>query len=158
MKIYPVILVIYLEPAFYSDDPFNRLKNDYFSPVEETDLNNEWRDFRIEILIDRRFRRYGRDKKIIEYLVKWKGYGPEFNEWYGEDLLNNAVDLILEYESRKDTDPERIAYLRKLIADQDADDVFTSNNNASTPNINVSLPVKRGSGRLKGFKNKKTES
>ena len=72
-------------------------------------------------------------------------------------MLDNAVDLMLEYESRKDTDPERIAYLRKLIADQDADDASTSNNNASTPNTNASLPVKRGPGRPKGSKNKKTE-
>jgi hypothetical protein len=65
---------------------------------------------------------------------------------------------MLEYESRKDTDPERIAYLRKLIADQDADDVSTSNNDASTPNTNVSLLVKRGPGRPKDSKNKKTKS
>jgi hypothetical protein len=70
MKIYPIVLITHLEPAFYSDDPFNRLKNDHPPPVEETDLNDEWRGFRIETLIDRRLRRYGRDKKIIEYLVK----------------------------------------------------------------------------------------
>ena len=157
MKIHPVVSVTHLEPAPHGDDPFNRPKDDPPPPVEETDLNDEWRGFRIETLIDRRLRRYGRGKKIIEYLVKWKGYGPEFNEWYGEDLLDNAVDLMLEYESRKDTDPERIAYLRKLIADQDADDASTSNNNASTPNTNASLPVKRGPGRPKGSKNKKTE-
>jgi hypothetical protein len=94
IKIYPVILITYLEPVSHGDNLFNRLKNDYFPPVEKTELNNEWRDFRIEILIDRRLRYYGRDKKIIEYLVKWKGYGPEFNEWYGEDLLDNAIDLM----------------------------------------------------------------
>ena len=63
---------------------------------------------------------------------------------------------MLEYESRKDTDPERITYFRKLIADQDVDDVFTSNNNAFTPNTNVFLPVKRDPDRLKNSKNKKT--
>jgi hypothetical protein len=41
IKIYPVILVTYLEPAFYGDDPFNRLKDNYFPPVEKTDLNDE---------------------------------------------------------------------------------------------------------------------
>lgn len=80
IKIHPVILIIYLEPAFYGDNPFNRLKDDHSPPVEKTDYNNEWRDFRIETLIDRRLRRYERGKKIIEYLVKWKGYGLEFNE------------------------------------------------------------------------------
>jgi hypothetical protein len=70
IKIYLIILVIYLEPVLYGDDFFNRLKNNYFPPVEKADFNDEWRNFRIETLTDRRFRRYGRDKKIIEYLVK----------------------------------------------------------------------------------------
>ena len=65
---------------------------------------------------------------------------------------------MLEYESRKDTNPERIIYLRKLIVDQDANNAFTSNNNAFTPNTNTSLSVKRGPGRPKDSKNKKTES
>ena len=65
---------------------------------------------------------------------------------------------MLKYESRKNTNPERITYFRKLIADQDVDDVFTSNNNAFTPNTNTSLSVKRGPGRPKDSKNKKTES
>jgi hypothetical protein len=70
IKIYSVISVIHLEPVSYSDNPFNRLKNDHLPPVEKIDLNNEWRSFRIETLINRRLRRYGRGKKIIEYLVK----------------------------------------------------------------------------------------
>jgi hypothetical protein len=41
IKIYSVILITYLEPVFYSDNPFNRLKNDYFPPVEKTDFNDE---------------------------------------------------------------------------------------------------------------------
>ena len=90
--------------------------------------------------------------------LKWLlGYGLDFNEWYGEDLLNSVIDLILKYELRKDSNFERIAYFRKLNADKDAIDAFTSNNDGFTPNINVSLLVKRGPGRLKDFKNKKTE-
>jgi hypothetical protein len=65
---------------------------------------------------------------------------------------------MLKYESRKDINPERITYLRKLIADQDADDAFTSNNDAFTLNTNAFLLIKRGSGRPKGSKNKKTKS
>jgi hypothetical protein len=73
-------------------------------------------------------------------------------------LLNNAVNLMLKYELRKDGNSERIAYFRKFSADTDASDAFTSNNDGFTPNINVSLSVKRGLNRLKSFKNKKTES
>jgi len=32
-------------------------------------------------------------KKLIEYLVKWRGYGPEFCEWYGEDLLDDDDEV-----------------------------------------------------------------
>jgi hypothetical protein len=65
---------------------------------------------------------------------------------------------MLEYELRKNSNYKRIAYFRKLSADKDAINASTSNNDGSTPNINVSLPVKRGLNRLKNFKNKKTES
>src|SRR6266536_303484 len=60
-----------------------------------------------------------RQKKFIEYLVKWRGYGPEFCEWYGEDLLDDVVELMLEYELRTNSHLERIDYLKKLAAGKD---------------------------------------
>jgi hypothetical protein len=51
----------------------------------------------MEKLTSHRLRRYGK-KMIKEYLVEWKGYGPEYSEWYGEDLLGDAKSLISEYE------------------------------------------------------------
>jgi hypothetical protein len=117
MKIHPVISVTNLEPVPPGEDPYKRPYNDHPPPVEEDrDMDDEWKSFYIEKLLDRRLRRYGRGKEIIEYLVKWTGYGPEFNEWYGEDLLDSAVELMLEYEIRKNDDPERIEYLRKQLA------------------------------------------
>jgi hypothetical protein len=114
MKIYPVISVTSLEPLPPGEDPYKRPFNDHPPPVEDDrGINEEWKSFSIEKLLDRRLRRYGRGKKIIEYLVKWTGYGPEFN---GEDLLGNAVELMLEYERRQNNDPERIDYLRKQLA------------------------------------------
>src|SRR5450755_636517 len=114
MKIHPVISVTHLEPAPLDNDPFSRPHDNHPPPVEEQNLNAEWQAFEIETLLDRRFRRYGRGKKIIEYLVKWKGYGPEHNQWYGEDLLDSAVEYMLEYEFRKNDDLSRIFYLRAL--------------------------------------------
>jgi hypothetical protein len=112
MKIHPVISVTNLEALPPGEDPYKRPFNDHSPPVEDDhDIDEEWKSFSIEKLLDRRLRRYGRGKKIIEYLVKWTGYGPEFNEWYGEDLLDNAVELMLEYETRQNNDPERIDYL-----------------------------------------------
>lgn len=36
----------------------------------------------------------------LQHLVKWKGYRHEHNVWYNDDDLENAQDLITEYESR----------------------------------------------------------
>src|SRR6266498_4797761 len=88
-----------------------------------------------------------RQKKFIEYLVKWRGYGPEFCEWYGEDLFNDAVDLMLEYELRSNPDDaERINYLKKLAAGKE---------NTARDNGEVFTSSRRGRGRPKGSKNKK---
>jgi hypothetical protein len=35
-----------------------------------------------------------------EYLVRYKGYGPEYDEWLGEDALDTAVGAIKEYRAR----------------------------------------------------------
>jgi hypothetical protein len=115
-RIHPVISITHLEPAPHGKDPYDRKDNDHPPPLEEGDPNAEWREFSIETLLDRRHRRYGKGKKILEYLVKWEGYGPEFNEWYGEDLLDGSIELMLEYELRCNNDPERIDYLKKLDA------------------------------------------
>ncbi len=73
----------------------------------------------MEKLIDRRYRRYNKDKKLIEYLIKQRGYGPEFGEQYDEDLLNDIVKLILKYEFRTNSHLERIDYLKKLTVGKD---------------------------------------
>ena len=54
----------------------------------------------IEKIVDKRQIKYGKSKPVTEYRVKWKGYGPEWNEWYPEDLLDNARDLIKGYLER----------------------------------------------------------
>jgi hypothetical protein len=113
-RIHPVISITHLEPAPHGKDLYDRKGEDHPLSLEEGDLNAEWREFLIETLLDRRYRRYGKGKKILEYLVKWEGYGPEFNEWYGEDLLDNSIGLMLDYEERCDNDLERISYLREF--------------------------------------------
>jgi len=60
---------------------------------------DEWKFYNIKKLIKKRVRRYGRDKPIIEYLVRWQGYDPEFDEWYGEDLLDKIKKLITTFKT-----------------------------------------------------------
>ena len=38
--------------------------------------------------------------KLTKYLVRYKGYGPEYDEWLGEEALDTAVGAIKEYRAR----------------------------------------------------------
>lgn len=101
MAIRPVISVTQLERA-YTNDPFDRPTHSRPGPVAMgVDENDEWQPYELERLVDRRIRRYGRYRKpIVEYRVRWKGYPPEEDEWHGEDLLDGAVEMMAEYDSR----------------------------------------------------------
>ena len=55
----------------------------------------------VERLLNKRIRRAGKGGigQIIEYLVKWQGYSPEFDSWYNVKNLDNCIDLVQEYEA-----------------------------------------------------------
>lgn len=55
-------------------------------------------EWEIEAIVSKRMSRKGHKKKT-EYLVRWKGYGPEWDFWYAEDDLPNAQQSIADYES-----------------------------------------------------------
>ena len=99
-KIHPVISVDHLEPAPLGSDPYAREVPDHPPAVYVEGDTEEWQSYEIEKLTDKRIRRYGRGKPITEYKVRWKGYGMKFDEWYGEDLLSHAQDLIQDYENQ----------------------------------------------------------
>lgn len=54
----------------------------------------------IEVLLQK-----GRSHGKIQYLVKWKGYGNEHNVWYDIDDLDNAQELVAEFETRQAARP-----------------------------------------------------
>ena len=54
--------------------------------------------WRVETLLDRRERKRGR-KKLVEYLVKWHGFGHEHNTWEPESNIADP-DLITDYQVR----------------------------------------------------------
>jgi hypothetical protein len=94
-KIYPVISVEHLEPApAPSADPFERPTPDHPPAIDDGAHADQWL---VEKLLDRRIRRYGRNRKeVTQYLVQWKGYGAEHNQWVREDDI--SVDSIKEYK------------------------------------------------------------
>ncbi len=79
MKIHPIISIINFKPFFSGEDLYGRSHDNYLSIIKEKNRSKEWLSFEIEKLFNRRIRYYGRDKKMIEYLVKYKGYGLEYN-------------------------------------------------------------------------------
>ena len=85
----------HLEPTpAPSADPFERPTPDHPPAIDEDAHADQWL---VDKLLDRRIRRVGRYRKeVIEYLVQWKGYGPEWNQWVREDDISD--ELIKEYK------------------------------------------------------------
>lgn len=97
-KIHPTVSVAQLEPAStLQQDPYDRLRPDHRGPVHvEGDTEHE-KSYEIDALLGKRTtKRYGKSKN--QYLVRWKGYGPEWDEWYGEDELSNAKELVEDFD------------------------------------------------------------
>jgi len=86
--IHPVISVIHLEPSpAPGSDPYNRpVPTNDTAPVVGPEGDPEWE---IDAIVNKRTSKRGRKKKT-EYLVHWKGYGPEWDSWYAEEDLPNA--------------------------------------------------------------------
>lgn len=93
-KIHRVISIAQLEPAPTGPDPFKRPTQELPPAIT---VDGESDHYEIEWLLDRRVRgsRYG---KMKQYLVKWKGYGNEWNCWYGLKKLEHAMDLVRAYD------------------------------------------------------------
>ena len=94
-KIHPVILVTHLEPC-PGNDPYQRPRPAHPAAVS---MEGDVGIYVIERLIDRRQSRRG-SGWCVEYLVRWDGYGPEFDVWYNVKDLDDAVDLVKECDER----------------------------------------------------------
>lgn len=103
-RIHPVISVAQLEPCPSEEDPYHRPRPDYPESVEVEGDTDDWRSYTVERIVGRRLRKFGRTT-VTQYLVKWEGYGPEFNEWRSLSYLDNCMDLVEEYENRLQAQP-----------------------------------------------------
>jgi len=56
-------------------------------------------EYEIEALLNHRIRK-NRTGTKIEYLVRWKDYGPTEDSWETELNLENAKEMIEEYKER----------------------------------------------------------
>ena len=94
-EVHPVISIAHLEP--YYEDTFQRPRPDHPSTIFTEGDDDSYQSFEIERLIDKRVA-IRRGRKEIDYLVRWKGYGPEYDQWYHESLLDNCQELVKDYE------------------------------------------------------------
>ena len=96
-KVYPVFSVAQLEPYPDSIDPFNRPIPDKPDSVFVEGDTDEYKSYTVQRLLNKRVRCHGKGHSI-KYLVRWQGYGPEYNQWYNVKYLDNAQQLVEDYE------------------------------------------------------------
>jgi len=59
-------------------------------------------EYEVEVILDSRIR-----YRKLQYLVKWKGYGPEENSWQPVENLIHSPELIDEFHERNPRAPGR---------------------------------------------------
>lgn len=69
-------------------DEFGRARPQNPDPIETSG------EHEIERIHKKRINKLGQP----EYEVVWKGFGPEHNRWYRLDMLQNAKELVDEFE------------------------------------------------------------
>lgn len=64
--------------------------------IFQPDLIDGEEEWEIESLLDKRVNR-----NKLEYLVRWRGYGPADDQWIQKSELKHAMDLVREFEARQ---------------------------------------------------------
>lgn len=79
-------------------DPFARLFPSNLPPVFIEENTDNFKSFEVERLFNKWYVKKGKGQSI-EYLVRWKGYGSEWDRWYNIKELDNAASLVNDYEA-----------------------------------------------------------
>ena len=104
-KVHSIFSVAMLEPALKGQDPYRRPWEEGQEPISDENDPTIKDNHEIEKLIDRqKVRPRGRNSKqksfVIQYLVKWKNWGPAHNAWYNIKDLGKAKELMDDYDSK----------------------------------------------------------
>ena len=75
----------------------------YDHPPPELDEQGEVA-YEVEEILDSRFIR-----SKLQYLIRWKGYGPEWNSWEPEENVRNSPRLITKFHREHPNAPRRIS-------------------------------------------------
>jgi len=105
-KIHDVISIVHLEPATSAEkDPYCRSRPDHSEAViMSPDTEPEWK---IKRFIQQRTHWKGWGF-TTEYLVRWLGYGPEFNSWINVKDLGKARELMNEFNEANTQDQKEV--------------------------------------------------
>ncbi len=69
--------------------------------VVTPELEDEEEEWEIETIIDHRTR-----NGATQYLVRWKGWPKEYDEWIHEGYLEHAKDIVADYRKGNATKPQ----------------------------------------------------
>ena len=60
-------------------------------------MSADGQEYDVERLLNKRIIKKGRGL-ATEYLLRWRGYGLEFDRWYNIKDLQDALELVQEYD------------------------------------------------------------
>jgi len=96
--IHSIILIAQLKLIFKEADSYDWSHLSHSDSVLIEDDMKKWSSYEIKKLVDKCFQQYERDSLIKKYLIQWKKYESEYDKWYDEDLLDNTLKLIVNYD------------------------------------------------------------
>ena len=99
LRIHPVFHVSLLKRYQDGSTSFPFRQQQLRPPPEITAAGEE--AWEVDSIIDKRIRKYGR-RKMVEYLVRWKGYADHDNTWEPEGNMKDAnekVEMFLQHRN-----------------------------------------------------------
>jgi hypothetical protein len=100
MKIHPVFHVSKLREYKDGSEQFpERAQEQQSRPASEEVIDGE-EAWEVEQVVDKRVRKRGRGRPVVEYLVRWKGYPDWEKTWEPEKNLRAAKEAVEDYEAR----------------------------------------------------------
>ena len=98
MKIHPTVNISQLKQYHDGSDAFPSRPAPLTRPAPVVVANDGAPEWEVERVLDHR--RYGR-RKVLQYLILWKGYPVHEATWEPIEALDGALDFIVGYNTRK---------------------------------------------------------
>ena len=95
----PYISIAYLEPAStQADDPYNRIRPNYPGSVYVEGDTETNKSYELDAILSCRTIKDRKDQTKVQYMIRWKDYGSEWDEWRNESNLDNVRELVDNYK------------------------------------------------------------